>query len=156
MSLQWGRKVCPSASQALHTSCRVGRPQHLQACLSPSQSRQTRERSPLFARLYHPPTPLGKHLQEKCLSARPEDLLKPGMNTQEADGGGRRRMQGSHWSPSTHRTYLSLRGSTRAVVCPISDPGDVRDLCVWVEEFKILPIAGLTCSSHEAGQAAKS
>lgn len=54
----------------------------------PGRSRQTRERSPLFARRCHPPTLLGKHLQEKCLSAKAAALLKPAMSAAGAAGGG--------------------------------------------------------------------
>lgn len=74
----------------------------LWACLSPGRSTQTRERSLLSARRCHPPTLLGKHLQEKCLSAKAAALLKPALSTAQAARGGRRRLRGSQSSLQQH------------------------------------------------------
>jgi len=93
----------------------------------PSRSRQTRERSQLFVRRCHPPTPLRKHLQEKRLSAKPAFLLKPALNAGEAARGSRRRLRGS---------WFSLQpGSSRALVCLagiLHRPG-----CCWWDQSSL-------------------
>lgn len=121
----------------------------------PGRSRQTRERSPVSARRCHPPTPLEKHLQEKCLSAKPAALLKAAMNTAQAAGGGRRRLWGSRWSytpASPAPAHSSLIRPGRAL--PISDPADIRELSAWNRNPKSR--LQQDSDSHGAEQADKS